>query len=326
MTNGTDADRAPPRQAKVMRSNLPVDLIACNTAPVAEVVTRQHVSPSRALNYPQVYDCRTTPRSRRRSAGPDDEGVNRDKCMTSLAGVGVSGLVCGGVSRILIADDDPIVRDVVRRYLERDGHEVSIAHDGNEALQLLGTERIDAAVLDVMMPGPDGMTLCRSMRRGDRYAVPVILLTALGEEDDRIAGLEAGADDYVTKPFSPRELALRVRSVLRRAPSTAELPSELSAGSLRVLTAARAVTVDGRAVSLTSREFDLLTFLLTHTDTVYSREELLKLVWQWDFGDLSTVTVHIKRLRSKLVDAHRVQTVWGRGYLWRDEQTSDADQ
>ena len=126
------------------------------------------------------------------------------------------------MSRILIADDDPIVRDVVRRYLERDGHDVSIAHDGNEALQLLGTERIDAAVLDVMMPGPDGMTLCRSMRRGDSYAVPVILLTALGEEDDRIAGLEAGADDYVTKPFSPRELALRVRSVLRRAPSTAD--------------------------------------------------------------------------------------------------------
>ena len=229
------------------------------------------------------------------------------------------------MSRILIADDDPIVRDVVRRYLERDGHDVSIAHDGNEALRLLGTERIDAAVLDVMMPGPDGMTLCRSMRCGHRYAVPVILLTALGEEDDRIAGLEAGADDYVTKPFSPRELALRVRSVLRRAPSTAdELPLELSAGSLRVSTAARAVTVDDRPVSLTSREFDLLTFLLTHTDTVYSRQELLKLVWRWDFGDLSTVTVHIKRLRSKLGDASRVQTVWGRGYLWREGQTSHA--
>ena len=231
----------------------------------------------------------------------------------------------GGVSRILIADDDPIVRDVLRRYLERDGHDVSIAHDGNEALQLLGTERVDVAVLDVMMPGPDGMTLCRSMRRGDSYAVPVILLTALGEQDDRIAGLEAGADDYVTKPFSPRELALRVRSLLRRAPSTAdELPLELSDGSLRVLTAARAVTVDDRPVSLTSREFDLLTFLLTHTDTVYSRQELLKLVWRWDFGDLSTVTVHIKRLRSKLGDAHRVQTVWGRGYLWREGQTSHA--
>jgi two-component system, OmpR family, response regulator ResD len=234
--------------------------------------------------------------------------------------------VCGGVSRILIADDDPIVRDVVRRYLERDGHEVCVARDGNEAMQLLGTERIDLAVLDVMMPGPDGMSLCRSMGRGDSYAVPVILLTALGEEDDRITGLEAGADDYVTKPFSPRELALRVRSVLRRAPSTVELPSELGVGSLHVSTAARAVTVDGQPVGLTSREFDLLTFLLTHTDTVYSRQELLKLVWQWDFGDLSTVTVHVKRLRSKLGNAHRVETVWGRGYLWREQQVSDADQ
>ncbi|MCV7030861.1 response regulator transcription factor [Mycobacterium sherrisii] len=229
------------------------------------------------------------------------------------------------MSRILIADDDPVIVDVVRRYLERDGHDVSIARDGDEALQLLGTERLDLAVLDVMMPGPDGMTLCRSMRRGDGYAVPVILLTALGEEDDRIAGLEAGADDYVTKPFSPRELALRVRSVLRRAPSTAdELPLELSDGSLRVMTAARLVTVGDRPVSLTSREFDLLTFLLTHTDTVYSREELLKLVWRWDFGDLSTVTVHIKRLRSKLGDSHRVQTIWGRGYLWRAGGISGA--
>lgn len=220
---------------------------------------------------------------------------------------------------MLIADDDPIVRDVVRRYMERDGHDVSVARNGTEALQLMGADHVDVAVLDVMMPGPDGMTLCRSLRRGDGYAVPVILLTALGEEDDRIAGLEAGADDYVTKPFSPRELALRVRSVLRRAPSPAEdLPLELAAGPLRVLTAARVVTVDDRPVSLTSREFDLLTFLLTHTDTVYSRQELLKLVWRWDFGDLSTVTVHIKRLRSKLGDAHRVQTVWGRGYLWRE--------
>jgi two-component system, OmpR family, response regulator ResD len=237
----------------------------------------------------------------------------------------MTGLVLTGVTRVLIADDDPTVRDVVRRYMERDGHDVSIAHNGNEALQLLGADRVDVAVLDVMMPGPDGMTLCRSLRRGDGYAVPVILLTALGEEDDRIAGLEAGADDYVTKPFSPRELALRVRSVLRRAPSPVEdLPSELTAGSLRVVTAARAVTVDDRPASLTSREFDLLTFLLTHPDTVYSRQELLKLVWRWDFGDLSTVTVHIKRLRSKLGDAHRVQTVWGRGYLWREGPTSHA--
>src|SRR6202165_3783927 len=137
---------------------------------------------------------------------------------------GPAGLVSEIVTRVLIADDDTVVRDVVRRYLERDGLDVLIAHNGNEALRLLGSERIDVAVLDVMMPGADGLTLCRSLRQRGGYTIPVILLTALGEEDDRIAGLEAGADDYLTKPFSPRELALRVRSVLRRAPSPASVP------------------------------------------------------------------------------------------------------
>ena len=175
------------------------------------------------------------------------------------------------------------------------------------------------AVLDVMMPGPDGLTLCRSLRQHGGYPIPVILLTALGEEDDRIAGLEAGADDYVTKPFSPRELALRVRSVLRRVPAPATaLPLEISAGDLTVSTAARAVHVAGQPVNLTNREFDLLLFFLTHADAVFSREELLKRVWRWEFGDLSTVTVHVKRLRAKLGDHHSIQTVWGRGYLWQD--------
>ena len=221
------------------------------------------------------------------------------------------------MTRVLIADDDTVVRDVVRRYLERDGLDVSIAEDGTEALRLLGSERIDVAVLDVMMPGSDGLSLCRELRRHGDYSMPVILLTALGEEDDRIAGLEAGADDYLTKPFSPRELALRVRSVLRRTTgSTAPVPMELAVGELNVSTAARSVTVGGQAINLTNREFDLLVFFLTHTDTVFTREDLLKRVWRWDFGDLSTVTVHVKRLRAKLGDHHRVQTVWGRGYLW----------
>lgn len=221
------------------------------------------------------------------------------------------------MTRVLIADDDTVVRDVVRRYLERDGLEVSIAEDGTEALRLLGSEHIDVAVLDVMMPGSDGLSLCRELRRHGDYSMPVILLTALGEEDDRIAGLEAGADDYLTKPFSPRELALRVRSVLRRTTgSTAPAPVELSVGELNVSTAARSVTAAGKTVSLTNREFDLLVFLLTNPDTVFTREDLLKRVWRWDFGDLSTVTVHVKRLRAKLGDHHRVQTVWGRGYLW----------
>lgn len=228
-------------------------------------------------------------------------------------------------ARVLIADDDTVVRDVVRRYLERDGLEVTVAGDGSEALRVLGTQRIDVAVLDVMMPGPSGLSLCRTLRQSGDYSIPVILLTALGEEDDRIAGLEAGADDYLTKPFSPRELALRVRSVLRRSPTPASaVPLEIGVGDLTVSTASRSVTVDGKPVGLTNREFDLLLFFLTHTDTVFSREELLQKVWRWDFGDLSTVTVHVKRLRSKLGEHHRVQTVWGRGYLWRGE-AGDGD-
>jgi two-component system, OmpR family, response regulator ResD len=222
------------------------------------------------------------------------------------------------VALVLIADDDLVVRDVVRRYLERDGLEVTLADDGAQALRALGTERIDLAVLDVMMPGPDGLALCRTLRDGDGYRIPVILLTALGEEDDRVAGLEAGADDYVTKPFSPRELALRVRSVLRRATAPPDAPPlNISAGEITVATASRSVHVAGQSVALTNREFDLLVFFVTHADTVFSREELLSRVWRWDFGDLSTVTVHVKRLRAKLGDHHRLQTVWGRGYLWR---------
>lgn len=221
------------------------------------------------------------------------------------------------VTRVLIADDDTVVRDMVRRYLERDGLDVAIAQDGNQARRLLESGQIDVAVLDVMMPGSDGLTLCRDLRRDGDYSMPVILLTALGEQDDRIAGLEAGADDYLTKPFSPRELALRVRSVLRRTNGPiSPAPVELSVGNLLVSTTARSATASGQSISLTNREFDLLVFFLTHTDTVFSRAELLKHVWRWDFGDMSTVTVHVKRLRAKLGDHHRVQTVWGRGYLW----------
>ncbi|MGE2832818.1 response regulator transcription factor [Mycobacterium sp. SMC-4] len=229
------------------------------------------------------------------------------------------------MTRVLIADDDDVVRNVVRRYLERDGLEVLTAHDGNEALRLLRSQRIDVAVLDVMMPGPSGLSLCRGLRRGGDLSIPVILLTALGEEDDRIAGLEAGADDYLTKPFSPRELALRVRSVLRRTPATAgPPPGQIQFGDLAVSTRSRTATVAGAPLSLTNREFDLLVFFLTHPDIVFTRDDLLKQVWHWDFGDLSTVTVHVKRLRSKLGDRHRVQTVWGRGYMWASDASASG--
>jgi two-component system response regulator ResD len=240
-----------------------------------------------------------------------------DESVTRGGEIG-DGANLGDVTRVLVADDDNVVRDMLRRYLERDGHEVSTARDGDEALRALAAEHIDLAILDVMMPGPDGLAICRTLRERSGFRVPVILLTALSEEDDRIAGLEVGADDYVTKPFSPRELALRVRSVLRRVPVARGQGSStpVTVGGLAVSAAARSVTVDGQPVSLTNREFDLLLFLVTHPDVVFSREELLKRVWQWDFGDLSTVTVHVKRLRSKLGDQHRVQTVWGRGYLW----------
>src|ERR1700755_3002287 len=171
--------------------------------------------------------------------------ANHDKTVTSVQVVVPTRLISEVVTRVLIADDDTVVRDVVRRYLERDGLDVSIAHDGTEALRLLGSQRIDVAVLDVMMPGPDGLTLCRSLRERGGFTVPVILLTALGEEADRIAGLEAGAVDYLTKPFSPRELALRVRSVLRRSPSPGEAKIVVSHDGLTVSAAARSVAVNG---------------------------------------------------------------------------------
>ncbi|QIS10542.1 response regulator transcription factor [Nocardia arthritidis] len=222
---------------------------------------------------------------------------------------------------ILVADDDPVVREVVRRYLERDGLSVVETGDGPTTLAALAERgaEVELAVLDVMMPAPDGIEICRAVRSGPRPGTPIILLTALGEEDDRVIGLEAGADDYVTKPFSPRELALRVASVLRRS-TRAEPPETpqqvLRDGPIEVRPAARLALIDGAPAELTPREFDLLIFLLNHPGQVFSREDLLAQVWGWEFGDLSTVTVHIKRLRAKLGGRHRIETVWGRGYVW----------
>jgi DNA-binding response OmpR family regulator len=222
--------------------------------------------------------------------------------------------------RVLVVDDDETVRDVVRRYLELAGHEVAVAGDGEHALTLVAQAEPDLIVLDLMLPGIDGLEVCRRIRQ--RSAVPVVMLTALGEEENRIAGLQLGADDYVTKPFSPRELALRVSSVLRRARTVpAAAPARvLTDGDLTLDVAARKVVLRGAELPLTTREFDLLLFLMSHTGTAFSRTELLEKVWGWDFGDQSTVTVHVRRLREKIEIAPakpvRISTVWGVGYRY----------
>jgi DNA-binding response OmpR family regulator len=220
-------------------------------------------------------------------------------------------------SKVLVVDDDLTVRDVVRRYLELSGHEVALAGTGEEALAWVAAHKPDLVVLDLMLPGIDGLEVCRRLRQSS--AVPVVMLTALGEEENRIAGLQLGADDYVTKPFSPRELALRVSSVLRRTGS-APASGELTDGDLRLDVAARRAVRGGSDLSLTAREFDLLVFFLSHPGEVFTREQLLEKVWGWDFGDQSTVTVHVRRLREKIettpAKPTRIATVWGVGYRY----------
>jgi DNA-binding response OmpR family regulator len=223
-------------------------------------------------------------------------------------------------ARVLVVDDDPTVAEVVAGYLDRAGYVVDRADDGPSALGRAGAHWPDLVVLDLMLPGMDGLEVCRRLR--GRGPVPVIMLTARGDEDDRILGLEVGADDYVTKPFSPRELVLRVESVLRRTRPPAASPKVVSpplgAAGLTVDPAARRAAKDGTELALTLREFDLLAFFLRHPGRAYSREDLMREVWGWDFGDLSTVTVHVRRLRGKVEDdparPRLIQTVWGVGY------------
>ncbi len=223
-------------------------------------------------------------------------------------------------SRILVVEDDPTVAEVVVRYLRRDGHEVEWVGDGAEALRRALAGPPDLVILDLMLPKMDGLQVCRKLR--ERWPIPVIMLTALGDEMDRVIGLETGADDYVTKPFSPRELALRVQSVLRRARGSL-VPAGtgvLRDGDLVVNVGAHEVRQGGREITLTAREFDLLTHLMRNPRQAFSRAALLDQVWGWSFGDSSTVTVHVRRLREKIekdpTAPQRIVTVWGVGYRY----------
>jgi len=221
------------------------------------------------------------------------------------------------MTTVLVVDDEPIVRDVVVRYLRRDGFTTLEAADGDSARRLIETGEPELVVLDVMLPGTDGLELCRWIR--GRSDLPVIMLTARGEEADRIVGLELGADDYVTKPFSPRELATRVRTVLRRSSAAPAPRARLAFDDVVVDGAGRVVTKAGEPVQLTAREFDLLWFLASNPRLVFSRDQLMDRVWGYAAAlDTGTVTVHIRRLREKIESdpAHprHLQTVWGVGY------------
>ena len=218
---------------------------------------------------------------------------------------------------MLVVDDEPTIREVVVRYLRREGYETLEAADGNRARELLESHEPSLVVLDVMLPGTDGLALCRWIRA--RSALPVIMLTARGDEADRIVGLELGADDYVTKPFSPRELAARVRTVLRRSEPQTPREERLSLGELELDAATREVSKRGEVLKLTVKEFDLLWFLASHPRRVFSRDQLMSRVWGYEAAfDTGTVTVHIRRLREKIEDdpsrPRHLETVWGIGY------------
>ena len=244
-----------------------------------------------------------------------------DQYMRSRPAANVSPGPGGAMSgeRILVVDDEPIVTEVVQRYLIREGYQVQVAANGRTALSLAREGAPDLVVLDLMLPEIDGLEVCRQLRA--ESSVPIIMLTAKGEESDKILGLGLGADDYLTKPFSPGELIARVKAVLRRTQAAAPaLPGDVvRIGGLRINPGGRAVERDGELIHLTAKEFDLLYFLAKSPGQVFTREQLLDNVWDFEwYGDPSTVTVHIRRLREKVepnpVRPRYVKTVWGVGY------------
>ena len=215
---------------------------------------------------------------------------------------------------VLVVDDEKNIVQLARLYLNNEGYRVEAAHDGKQALEKFKALKPDLIVLDIMMPEMDGLTVCKEIRKTSN--VPVIILTARGDDIDRIIGLEIGADDYMAKPFNPRELVARVKAVLRRAQGQADTPEVIEVDGLRIDAASREVTLNGNALQLRAKEFDLLTAFAQHKGTVLDRERLLRIVWGSDYyGDSRTIDVHVAWLRDKLGDASvKIQTVWGVGY------------
>jgi two-component system, OmpR family, response regulator ResD len=239
------------------------------------------------------------------------------------AGATIAAVAEESNGTVLVVDDEPTIVEIVGRYIERAGYETYEASDGPEALRLAELHRPDLVVLDVMLPGIDGIEVMRQLHERPGPRTAVILLTARGEENDRLIGLRDGADDYVVKPFSPAELVARVEAVLRRVspPPEAEEPP-IEHGSLRLEPATRRVFLDGEELSLTQREFDLLAYLAARPGRVFSRDQLMEAVWDYPFfTDTSTVTVHVRRLRAKLGDdvsePRFIETVWGLGYRFK---------
>ena len=216
---------------------------------------------------------------------------------------------------ILVVDDERNIVQLARLYLDKEGFQVEAAYDGAQALDKAKSVKPDLIILDIMMPEMDGLDVCKELRKTSN--VPIIILTARGDDIDRVVGLELGADDYVTKPFNPRELVARVKAVLRRSRLEEPEQSVLEADGLRLDTARREVTVEGNAVALRAKEFDLLTAFMKHSGIVLDRERLLQMVWGSDYyGDTRTIDVHVAWLREKLSAAKhaKIETVWGVGY------------
>ena len=223
-------------------------------------------------------------------------------------------------NKILVVDDEERVIEIVEMYLKKEGFEIYTAADGEEAVEKVKALQPDLVVLDIMLPKMDGWDVCKEIRKN--LSIPILMLTAKGEEFDRVLGLELGADDYLTKPFSPRELVARIKAILRRIPPEGkeEKIDVIKLSDLKIDYSSREVSLNGEQIVLTPKEFELLWYLASHKDKVFTREELLKQVWSYDYyGDLRTVDTHIKRLREKLLSQEKkpnfnVKTIWGVGY------------